>query len=392
MARSPFDALLEAGELDKARTKATAALKKDPADRSALLALAKITIMDGDFAAAEPLLAKAEAKGEDTASRLVKAALLSQRGKQDAAKKQYQAVLASEPSSAEAHYGLGYLLASEGDFAAALPALQKAVELKGNVASFHFHLARVLIELEDPKAAVVHLEKATELNPAYPPVYLVWASLAQALGDLDGAIGVLEEGLKVVPGDGQMLTGMSNLLVAKGDLARAGALAEQVLEQHPNDPAALSNVARFLMAQKRFDDALQICRALNERDESTPTSKGVEAMVLECMDPPDLPGAIAAYEAAADLDPDNWEPANNLGNLLMRTGSDKELGRAIEALEEARRRAPDEPAPKLNLALAYARKKDKARSKALAAELVKGALPKADPIRVEAERLLKTLG
>jgi cytochrome c-type biogenesis protein CcmH/NrfG len=110
------------------------------------------------------------------------------------------------------------------------------------------------------------------------------------------------------------------------------------------------------------------------------------------MDPPDVPGAIAAYEAASDMDPDGWEPANNLGNLLMRSGNDKDLGRAIDALEEARRRGPDEPAPKLNLALAYARKKEKSKAKALANELVKSGLPKADPIREEAERLLKALG
>ena len=62
---------------------------------------------------------------------------------------------------------------------------------------------------------------------------------------------------------------------------------------------------------------------------------------------------------------------------------------AIEALEEARRRAPGRVEPVLNLALAYARKGDKDKGKSLASEVLARS---GDPsVREQAERLIQTL-
>jgi cytochrome c-type biogenesis protein CcmH/NrfG len=93
------------------------------------------------------------------------------------------------------------------------------------------------------------------------------------------------------------------------------------------------------------------------------------------------------------LEPEDWASANNLGNLLIRWEGGKpeqNVARAIEALEEARRRAPERVEPVLNLAVAYARQGDKAKSVALAREVLQRASD--EGLREQAERLIKAQG
>ena len=67
------------------------------------------------------------------------------------------------------------------------------------------------------------------------------------------------------------------------------------------------------------------------------------------------------------------------------------VARAITVLEEARRRAPNRQEVLLNLALAYVRTGDRAKSLQLAKQVVDLQLPDGDPAREQAERLVKKL-
>lgn len=395
MTTQSMDALLKAGELDKARALAEAALRKNPEDRPALLTLAKLASVEGDWTRAEELVTRATRGGKaDADSLLVQAALAAQRGQVDPARSLYQQVISTaKPPRAEAYFGLGYLLASLDDYAGARQALEKAVELEPEVAPYRFHLARMCFAQEDLKAALPHLEKALELNPLYPPVYVVWATVLQHLGELEKAEKLLRQGLELLPEDAELLNVLGNVLAARGDVPGAFGIARALAQAFPDDGAAQGNYARLLMATGHRAEALALCRELSQRGQATAQTKSVEAMVLECQDEPDVDGAVAAYREAMALDAGDWGSANNLGNLLMRRegGNPKQnVAEAIEALEEARRRAPSRVEPLLNLALAQARQGNKAKSKELASAVVKQSADK--DLREQAERLLKSLG
>jgi cytochrome c-type biogenesis protein CcmH/NrfG len=68
---------------------------------------------------------------------------------------------------------------------------------------------------------------------------------------------------------------------------------------------------------------------------------------------------------------------------------EENLAKAIEALEEARRRAPDRPEPVLNLALAHARQGNKKQGQELAREVLK-LVPQGD-LHDQAQRLIQAL-
>jgi tetratricopeptide (TPR) repeat protein len=395
-----MEALLKAGEVEQAKELAQAALEKNANDRAALVVLAKLALLDGDADGAETLITRATQGGkEDADSRLVRAALASERGDRDGARAIYEQIIdEAEPPRAEAHYGLGYLLASLDQYAEARRHLQTAVELEPEVAPYRFHLARVLLLLGELQLAIPHLEKALELNPTYPPIYMIWTEIMMQMGDAAAAQELLEKGLEALPGQPELLNMLGNVLAARGDMQSAFTIAQQLAQHFPDDAVAQGNYARMLMAVGHRQPALDLVRAMADNGMATVQTKQIEGMLLEAQEPPDVEGAVLAYREAMKLDPSDWAPANNLGNLLMRweEGSvERNLKQAIEALEEARRREPSRVEPLLNLAIAHARAGTKDQAKALAREVLQRAPASArelKEVREQAERLLSTLG
>jgi Flp pilus assembly protein TadD len=397
MTTQSMQALLKAGEVDKARALAESALSKNKDDRAALLTLAKLASVDGDWTRAEMLVNQATRNGvDDVDSLLVKAALASSRGDLEAARTLYtQAIREAKPPRAEAHFGLSFILGGLNDFPGARKELEQAVKLDPDVAQYRFNLARVLLALEELQKALPHLERALELNPLYPPVYAVWAIVLQQLGELEQAEGLLRQGLKLMPDEPELLNSLSSILAARGNVPEAFSLAKRLAAQFPDDAGIQGNLARMMMATGHKKDALDVCRALAKRGLSTAQTKSIEALVLESNEPPDIEGALNAWREAMDLDPEDWKPANNLGNLLMRLEEgdpEERLTAAVEILEEARRRAPDRLEPLLNLALVNAQKGDKAKAKALALDLLNQAPAGEKELREQAERLILQLG
>lgn len=394
---TPMEALLQVGDLDQARSVAEAKLKASPGDREALVTLAKLATFEGDFQRAGELIARATLDGkEDTDTLLVKAALSAQTKQDiDEAKQLYErAIREAKTPRAEPHFGLGMILASIGHFKAAAAPFKKAVELDPKNGQYQFHLARVLLAEENLVEGLPHLEKAVELNPLYPPVYEACVFVLQEFGHQDAAEKLLREGLKLMPDHPFLLTLLSNVLVAKGDAPGAMAISQKLATEYPNEPAALGNYARLMMATGHQEAALELVQQLEERGQATTESRKVEAMLLEAKDPPDTEGAIAAWAAAARDDARDWSSLNNLAHLLMRreTGEAAEnLGAALEALEEARKRAPHRLEPVLNLALVHARLEHKDDARALAQEVLERAGPAQAELKDQAAKLVKAL-
>lgn len=386
--------LLESGQTQKAREEAERLLAEDPENLPALVALAKAHLVKGDLDDAEPLIRKVEQFGASTDSLVLRANLAGQRNQRDVALGLYQQAAEREPPQPEAFFGLGIFLADKDDYPGALKAFERAVELAPRAGVYHYHLARTLLELEQPERALEHLEKSLTYNPLYPPAYLVFSKILSVLGKLEEARELLHKGLKLMPDDPRLLAELTNVSLIGGDVGGAFQSAAVLADLSPHDPAAQTNLAMMLAAQGRHAEALAICRGMEAKGLATAPLKCVEAMVLRAQQTPDLPGAIKAYEAAMALDPTDWSSANNLGLLLLQKEEDppdKNVPRAITALEEASRRRPDQLEPQLNLALAYARANQKQKSLELAQRLLQYELPPDNPLRQQAERLVQAL-
>ena len=384
--------LLDSGQVTVARKEAERLLTRDPENPEALVTVVKSLLVDGKLPEADALISRLEVKrGATTDVLVLRASLAAQRGDTATAKALYQQATQRAPPRAEAYFGLGCLLAWEGQLAGSAQTLEKAVELAPTHGVYRYHLAQNLFRVDKPLPAVDHLERAIALNPLYPPSYVLMARILTVIGKVDGARQVLEAGLGLMPGELSLLSELTNDLLVGGDPKGANQAAVALAMGQPDDPVAQSNAANLLLAQGRFDEALRVCQAMERKGLSTAALKNVEATVHESREPVEWDQAIRAYEEGMALDPHDWTAANNLGLLLLRRPGTRHLARAITVLEEAHRRRPGQLEPRLNLAIACARGHQPEKAKALATALLGHTLPPSSPIRDQAERLVKAL-
>jgi Flp pilus assembly protein TadD len=94
------------------------------------------------------------------------------------------------------------------------------------------------------------------------------------------------------------------------------------------------------------------------------------------------------YQAALDKNSGGYEPLNGMGLFVLIVDQDSE--RAIGLLKQAIELAPSRPEPRLNLALAYAKKGDFPSAQKFAASVLTRTRP-GNPIYEQAERLRGTM-
>jgi tetratricopeptide (TPR) repeat protein len=396
MSEPTLEALLRAGDLERARALAEQSLKAQPDNRAALLALARLAAVDRDLPRAKALLDRAvRQSGQDADSMLLEAVLANDRGEVHKARLFYEEIIKqANPPRAEAYFGMGRLLADKKEWAAARQHLEKAVELAPDMGVYHYHLARVMLAQEDAVKGLPALQRALELSPLHPPIYEAWYHVLVPMGELAQAEELMRKGLELLPEEPQLLNLLSLVLMERGKLAEAISLTRKLAESLPEELGVQGNLARMLLEAGQLREALALCREVAARGRTTAQLKSVEATVLESLEPPDEDGALAAWYEATRLDPNDWSTLSNLGNLLLsRKSGDKEqnLQAAIEVLEDARRRAPAQLEPVLNLAMAHAQLGQKAQARALANEVIQRASPQQATLRQRAEKVLPLL-
>jgi tetratricopeptide (TPR) repeat protein len=391
---STLEKLLAEGKLAQATKQAEQALAKNSRDRSALVVLAKVRLLSGDAAAAEKLIARAEQQGPTVDTLVLRANLAGQRGQLPESLGYFEQAVARGPDHAEAHFGRGLLLAKLGRMPEAAESLEKAVAREPDNGVFHFRFGQVLEELGETERAVGEFRAAIAQGPQFVPAYLSLAKLLEKSGRPAAARQVLEAGLRKVPGHPRLLAALTNAALLAGDVRGSYQAASKVAAARPDDPDAQGNLALLLLTKGQRQEALHLCRTMSSLGKTNALLKSVEAMAYEGEQPPAYEQAIAAWEEAMALSPDDWRAASNLGQLLLRIPAEppeQHVPRALTVLEEALRRAPERPEPKLNLALASVRSGDTERSRQLAEELLDSDLPAEHPIREQAQRLVKVL-
>jgi tetratricopeptide (TPR) repeat protein len=163
------------------------------------------------------------------------------------------------------------------------------------------------------------------------------ASLAPALdlyrrGDLAGARAAAETALAAEPDD-PALRAFAGLAAAQsGDPAAAIPHFRRVLAAMPGDVPTRLNLATALLATGQADEAGAVCAAGGD----DPRLSRIAAFVHQQQGR--LEQAAAAYDAALEAFPADWESFNNLGNVRAALG---ETDAAIAAFQQAIRLRPD---------------------------------------------------
>jgi Flp pilus assembly protein TadD len=372
----PLRQLLEQGRLHEVREAAAHQLAQDPDDEEALLALARVALVDDREDQAEQLLSRVKSEGARAEVTLLRAAAAIQRKDFARAREHYQVLIHQPSPPAEAWHGLGVALMAQGETLAAREAHEQAVALRPEQPGFRFELGLALAMENRSRAAVHQLVRCLRLEPRYARGYWTLAQLLSQHGKPRAARRILEAGLKQAP--------HSELL---REALEAGQAPSQDSAEAPD--AVLFQEAARLLGRKRGREALKLLREGWARGTRSLPLKLLEAEACEVLQPPDIPGVIRAYEEAIALAPEHWEPYTRLGVCLLKEGHRHEA-RAIALLETARRLEPSMPETSLNLVLAYVKARRIPEALALAQQVVEG-LPLEHPLHAQASRLLEDL-
>ncbi|EPX57560.1 tetratricopeptide repeat family [Cystobacter fuscus DSM 2262] len=372
--------LLAAGRFKEASEQATKRVTQKPGDTEALIALARVAVASGENEKAEQLLTRADpsGKGSDPEVLLARATLAMRRQQWEKAWEFYRPLVETPTPRVEALYGLGIALCALGEPLKACAALDDAMQLAPTHPDIRYELGRAYMLYGNQVEAGYHFIRGLRLNPKDERGYHAVAYLASGRGKRRSARRVLELGLKQVPGSKLLRDALQSLTEAPS--------AKDTPEAR--EQRAVFEQASEMVKGLRTREALELMKAAYKRGmRATVWLKLLEAEACERQKSPDFAGALRAYEEALVLDPKDWVAHNNMALFLLRQRGPDALERAIKALEQAHDCAPQEPEPVLNLAISYAKARQKEKAQELARRLVDN-LPAQHPFVPAAQALL----
>lgn len=291
------------------------------------------------------------------------AAKAHQDGKLDEAESLYRAILAYQPTNADALHGLGVIAHQAGrdDLAAQLIA---AAVAQRDEPTFHNNLALVLLALDKPLEGLESVRRALALRPAYPEAFVALGNIQQKLARRDEAKQAYERALALRPAYADAQANLAKLLLETGAFDAAREACRAALALNPACAEAHNTLGNVLRAKADYQDAAEsFDRAIQCRRDYAEAynNKAVALLMLQKTDEAATavrcalalrPGfavawatygsalfalgkfdeAVACFEKSIASDPSCLEAYNNLGAALLQLDRADE---AISAFEKA---------------------------------------------------------
>jgi len=331
--------LREAGQLDEAAASYREVLAILPENIPARLGLGLIARKRADRVAARAHFELAARQAPDQIWPLLEIAIEQREaGEIDAARQTAQAVLARQPENLYAWLSLGLTERYAGNYEAALAAFQSAHRAHPQNAEILVEMATEERRLGRLQDSLTHLAAAREHDPMNVPAVIRQAEQAMIKGEIAHALEIYQEALRGLPGELGLQLGRIEALAAlgQGDEAIAGLV---MLEAAHGPLPHLRAKRIFLLRQAGYyDQALRLARsatqaardafplwqerlqieilagdaaAIAEALRKAPAATAREQSVvlrfkgLLAENNWDLPAALAAFEAAAELNPED---------------------------------------------------------------------------------------
>jgi tetratricopeptide (TPR) repeat protein len=231
----------------------------------------------------------------------------------------YQSVLAQDPSSAEALYGLARVKQAQGDMSAAEDLYRRACQAYPTFGAAYYGLATAGRSLGHEDESAKNFELAKRYTNDRPPVD---DPLLGQIAELStGVSRRLEE---------------SNQLAKQGKYEEAAKLNEEILARDPENLSVLVNLLYLTRFLTRLDGQVETLYAKAKRiDPQNPLVYNYYGVVMARQGKFEAAGA--ALRKALELRPDYAEPHKWLGEVLERQN------RPAEAIEQYQRALAAEP-------------------------------------------------
>ncbi|MBS0375215.1 MAG: tetratricopeptide repeat protein [Proteobacteria bacterium] len=334
---------LRRGDLRSARAISAAALRALPADAAATRAHALILLQAGATAEADAGFRRVLAASPDDVESLANLAVLCagsaplesvtlleravalrpehpalrynlgnallRVGREAEALGCFDAVLAREPGSANAHNNRGSALKRLGRLAEARAAFARAAALDPKHATARTNLGVALADAGEWDDAIRVLDEAVALDPCNLEARGELAGVLVEAGQFERAFAEFEQALALEPHHRNLWYNLGLALLRYGDVPRAVAVFTEARQHAPGDREVLASLAQALLLAGDAAGALAQLAAARALGELPAEALAVEvAAQLQCADWSRLEEARAALRRATEAAPGDCPP------------------------------------------------------------------------------------
>jgi tetratricopeptide (TPR) repeat protein len=255
--------------------------------------------------------------------------------------------LALRPDSAAAYNSLGAVLLNEERLEEAIDHFHRAIECDRSYAPAHNNLGNALHRQGKQVEAEASCRKAIALEPDYAHAHTVLGCVLRKQERVDEAIAILRRALDLNADDTSALINLGALLCdRKHDYPGAIAAFRAAIRLNPTNAGAHLNLGEALTQSGDIDGAIAAYRKaikFNPKGASGYSRLGV--LLCDCKK--EYAAAVATFEAAIPLDPNNAQLFFNLGiardHLGDRAGAAAAYRRSLDL-------DPDEAQSRFNYA------------------------------------------
>lgn len=267
-----------------------------------------------------PMLERAPVRGAE--GQVALALAYMQTGNLDAARDAYEDALL-KGATVEVYSGLATIYRMQADRLSERAALQNLLLFQPENAAAQYRLG-LLLSGTDMDLALIHLQLAAQLDAEYRPVF---ETLRSAL---------VLAGRESDPGRRYVTVGRALGLVEEWGLAAT--IFQQAVEADPSNGEAWAWLGEALWHRKDLGDPSEAMERALELAPGSVVVRGLRGLYWKRMN--DEPKAIAEFEAAAALDPENPAWMISLGESRARLG---DLVTALADYERAAQADPQNP-------------------------------------------------
>ena len=239
------------------------------------------------------------------------AGILQGQNKPGEAEAAYRRAVQLLPDEAQAHTGLGLLLAQRGATEEALALLRRARTLAPAAAETHNNLGRLARACHLPEEALASFQAALALAPRQPEAHYNCAQAFAALGRRDEAMAAWRAALALAPGLAPAHYQLGLALQEEGELQAARLHLQQAAPGHPAASAAYARLLAALDETEAANAAYAEALALAPEDAVLHSDAGGALAATGAFEQ-----AITLFTRAIALQPGLAAAHNNLGNAL----------------------------------------------------------------------------
>ena len=249
-------------------------------------------------------------------------------------------ILRVDPTNFLASHYLGETLFELSSPRQAIEAYQRAIE-QGNETPYHrFRLGLLHEQLKEYPAAAEQFGRTIDLDPDAALEVLKRARDLLKLGEIDGALQYLNMLEERGSSGASLALVHANAWERKGETGKALAVIDRALEADASNPTLLATRGRLLIELGRTEEAVgALEQASPGLKDPTENAAVVKTLATLYGNKGELEKAIAYFEQAATLTPNDSEIMANLALTLVRAGRTSE---ALEPLTRAIELRPEE--------------------------------------------------